>query len=355
MKTATLFVAMALAASAQTNRKVIPYIAQDQYSITWIHVVNACSRTVSYEVGFEGADGQPEAFSFENNEGVWGGIAITEMAARANHFWAIPKTAPGTTRTGYAVIEDDGDGCVSFDMAYGEEVDAGDMRVALGFVNETSSAGVVQPFINSTGCDTRISVVGSGDQVSIDATDWMGNSLGRSDLGRVHYGEFRVNEKFPRAARNDGLIQITGGNVTAIGFIVCDDRLIWSRRSYPVPGAGDGTNRPGPSSSEYKVEDFAARRVNGTPLAVGLGAIVYSYRLTLRNPTNQPHLYGATLVFRDQDGFALDTAVIPQSPFSVSAGRSRTLEGIVGDPGKGQRQLAARGTDHVTVTIDVER
>ena len=73
----------------------------------------------------------------------------------SNHFWALPKTVPGTIRAGYAVVEDDGGGCVSFDLAYGEEVDAGDLRVALGFVSETSATGVVQPFLNSTGLRYR--------------------------------------------------------------------------------------------------------------------------------------------------------------------------------------------------------
>ena len=71
----------------------------------------------------------------------------------------------------------------------------------------------------------------------------------------------------------------------------------------------------------------------------------------------KPYLYKATIIFRDRDGFALDTAVIPQSPFSVSAGHSRTLEGTVGDVGRRQQGLsnATENADHVTVTIEVLR
>ena len=337
MKYAGIGLLMAVSAIAQSN-KVIPYISQDEHSSTWIHVVNACSRTVSYELSFESIDGQPEAFSLENNEGVWEGIYIEEMAARANHFWAIPKTEPDIVRVGYAVIEDDGGGCVSFDVAYGEEVDPGDLRIALGFVNETSSAGVVQPFINSTGCDTGVSVVGSGQPVSIEATDWQGNSLGRSDLGLIHYVVFLVNEEFPSASRKDGLIQITGGNVAALGFIICDDRLVWSRRAYPIPGAGGGTttSTPGPSSSEYEVVSFAAKYLHSNGGLFG-ASDVYSFRLSLRNPTSQNLAYELNIVFRDMDGFVVERVHLTGSCNSydfdciaetlpVAAGQMRTFE-----------------------------
>ena len=306
MKVVAISLIVAVSALAQANRKVIPHIAQDEHSSTWIHVVNACSKTVSYEISFESVDGQPEAFSLENNEGVWENIYIAEMAARANHFWAIPKTAPGIVRAGYAVIEDDGGGCVSFDVAYGEEVDKSDLRIAFGFVNEQSSVGVVQPFINSTGCDTGVSVVGSGEQVSIEATDWKGNVLGRSDLGRVHYVVFLVNDEFPRAAGEDGLIKITGGDVASLGFIICNERLVWSRRSYPIPGAGGRTTtgRPGPSGAEYEVVEFATKHLRDDGGAFGVED-EYAFRMVLRNPTQRDLAYELNILFRDRDAFVV--------------------------------------------------
>ena len=67
-------------------------------------------------------------------------------------------------------------------------------------------------------------------------------------------------------------------------------------------GDHPGSRPNGPSSSEYEVVSFAVRQVPGSSLAVGLGAPVFAYRLTLRNPTNEAYLYKATIIFRDRDG-----------------------------------------------------
>ncbi|MCY4585127.1 MAG: hypothetical protein OXB98_03725 [Bryobacterales bacterium] len=323
-----VLVGAAVSAFAQANRKVIPYIAQDEHSITWIHAINACSKTVSYHLAFESVDG-PESFSVENNEGLWQGIYIEEMAPRSNHFWVLPKTASGIVRTGYAMVRDDSGGCVSFDMAYGEEVDAGDMRVALGFVSETSAAGVAQPFINSTGCDTGVAVVGSGQQVSIEATDWQGNPLGSSSLGPVRYQVFLVNTEFPRAAGEEGLVQITGGDVASLGFIICNERLVWSRRSYPIPGAGGGitTGRPGASASEYEIVEFAAKLIAID--TTGIAGHTYSYRLKLKNPSPVDHKYRVEVRFRDSDGFVVagERVNVWDGCYCVPAGQTRLFEG----------------------------
>ena len=346
MKIVVIALLAAVSGFSQENRKVIPYIAQDEHSSTWIHAINACSKTVSYHLAFESMDG-PESFSLENNEGLWQGIRIEEMEPRSNHFWALPKTVPGTIRAGYAVVEDDGGGCVSFDLAYGEEVDAGDLRVALGFVSETSATGVVQPFLNSTGCDTGVAVVGSGGEVSLEATDWNGNMLGSSTLGNVRYRMFLASQEFPRAVGEDGLIQITGGDVASLGFIVCNERLSWSRRSYPIPGAVVST---APGGLQYEVVEFATKRLGEDYF----GSHKYAYKLTLRNPTNVEHTYSAELLFRDSSGFVLERVWVQHctsfcfyaSTLRLGAGRTGTLEGV-----RGEIRFDADPRD---VTVEVE-
>ena len=258
LKVVGLLVSAALVASAQTN-KVIPFITQGETSTTWIHVLNACSRTVSYEVWFNGSGGEPQEFSFEGDDGLWTGFHSENMNPNRNHFWTIPKTADDE-RVGYAEIRSDGDGCVQFDVAYGDEV-GGDLAVQFGFVNELSPSGVAQPFIHSTGCDTGVSLVGSGEEVSIEATDWSGSFLGRANLGHVNYMFFLVNNEIPSSSGKDGMIQITGGDVAALGFIICDDQFIWSRRAYSIPGGGS-------SGEQYEVVSFAAKRIGcGTLLS----------------------------------------------------------------------------------------
>ena len=55
MKIVVIALLAAVSGFSQENRKVIPYIAQDEHSSTWIHAINACSKTVSYHLAFERA------------------------------------------------------------------------------------------------------------------------------------------------------------------------------------------------------------------------------------------------------------------------------------------------------------
>ena len=52
----------------------------------------------------------------------------------------------------------------------------------------------------------------------------------------------------------------------------------------------------------------------------------YSYRFTVRNPTSRRQNYGFTALFRDSDGFFVNSALLDYAVI-VSAKQTRTLEG----------------------------
>ena len=349
---ALLFLAASiLAPQASSKTSFIPHISQGGGWSTAFHVINLCSTTSAYTVDFYDSAGDTLHLY---SDGEWRGFGDEELPARKMQFAYFADE--GEERSGYAIVEND-DGYVAVEVFHVQHYPDDTTWYVITQAQPLSGAksGVIVPFLNFEGCDSNIVIASDAPgAATMEVFNTSGESLGDvkyiGNLFHLHEN-FMLSEWFPAARGEFGTVRING-NVSAVGLAMCDGNLQFSRLARPMPSSQPGN--PEASPPQYEVLSFDINRVRGTPLAVGVGAEVFSYRLVVRNPTSETRQYTATLEFLEGE-ILLDTAVIPQSPFSIVAGGTRTLSGTVGDPGKRQRLLGVQGVTQARVTIDVVR
>lgn len=317
-----------LLASLSQAQTILPHILQGGGWSTAFHVYNLCARPASFEMELKSSTfGLPEYF--DNGEDEFSIFYHPSIPPNSMVMGYLPNTA--VEREGYAEMADDGGGCVKISTFHVQHEEDGDgARYVRVPEQSLSSAGVILPFLHFPGCDTSITLIRGDGEVTVEALLHDGSSLGQKDFWLPTKQEiFWLSEAIPAtlpapgSAGQFGTLKISG-HAGAIGLDFCDGLLGLYRSSYPIPGTTPTSQAP--SGEQYVVEAFEATHTHND----SFGGQTYSYRLTLRNPTDRTHSYKATMRISNLQGATMATAILPPSPFSISAGQSRTVQGSVG-------------------------
>ena len=334
-KFALTLVLTLLASIAQAQTTYVPNLVQGDGWSTAIHVFNLCDETTQYSVEFKDSNGELQEFYFD--EELWEGFYNDEFGARSINFTYFPPTEE--FRRGYVEITGDGGGCVtaaSFNVQHHEDDSS---WYVVTPAQRAFSSGVMLPFLHFEGCDTQVHLVSvDGGSADIEAFDSHGSSLGQEDLGRISHASFMLSERFSGARDIYGTLEVKG-NVSALGLQICGGYLQQPRFAHPLPGASGSPGDPGiadPPGPTFEVVSLSTKYLSSDYF----GDHEYSYRLTLRNPTNVAHTYYAELIFRDPDGFLVDRVWVQncrslcldfyRSALRLRAGQTGTLEGVRG-------------------------
>ena len=330
--------ASVLAPQASSKTSYIPHISQGGGWSTAFHVFNLCSTASAYTVDFYDSAGDTLYLSADGEE--WRGFGDEELPAREMQSAYFEDVEEG--RSGYAIVEND-DGCVAVEVFHVQHYPDDGTWYVITQAQPTSGArsGVIIPFLNFEGCDSNIVIVGdAAGAASVEVFNTSGESLGKENIGnlfRVHEN-FMLSTKFPATEGEFGTVHING-NISAVGFTVCDGNLVESRLARPMPGSSGTSSSTG---TGFEVVSFQAKHLRDRSF---LGH-EYSYNLTIRNPTDTDQTYDVALLFRGADGFVVERKTIFSRVFSVSAGQTRAFEGtefqIYFDP------------DPSAVTVEVE-
>ena len=331
--------ASVLAPQASSKTSYIPHISQGGGWSTAFHVVNLCATTSAYTVAFHDSAGDTLKLFSDGEE--WSGFGDEELPAQGMQFAYFADEEE--QRSGYAIVEND-DGCVAVEVFHVQHYPDDGTWYVITQAQPTAGArsGVVIPFLNFEGCDSNIVIVGdAAGAASVEVFNTYGESLGKENIGnlfRVHEN-FMLGTKFPAAKGEYGTVHING-NVSAVGLTMCNGNLVESRLARPMPGSSGTSSSTG---DLFEVVSFQAKHLRTLSF---LGQ-EYSYRLTIRNPTDTDQIYDIALLFRGADGFVLKRKqILGYGRFSVSAGQTRTFEGT-----ESQIYFSA---DPSTVTVDVE-
>ena len=346
--------ALAFAQSPPTGAKsILPHVLQGGGWSTAFHIYNLCSQPSSFEMNFKNSSGQTEYF--HNGEDLYSILYHPAVPGNAMASAYLGNTA--VEREGYAELVDDSGGCVkvsTFPVQHEENGDA--LRYVRVPAQSLSPTGTILPFLHFPGCDTRITLIGAGGNVTVEALSDKGEPLGAAPFQEVWQEIFWLSTAIPATVDQLGTAKISG-NVGAIGLEFCGGTMGLFRSSYPIPGADPTSNLP--SSEQYVVENFETLHLRNDTF----GGHTYAYRLKLRNPSDRTHSYKATLQIRNTRGVVVASAVLPSTPYpnlSIPAGRFRILGGTVGrEDGIIFNIESAGGADSdtatATVTIEVVR
>ena len=305
---AFLFLAASiLAPQASSKTSYIPHISQGGGWSTAFHVFNLCSTTSAYTVAFHDSAGDPLKL-FSRGE-AWRGFGDEELYARGMQSAYFGDV--GEERSGYAIVEND-DGCVAIEVFHVQHYKDGETWYVITQAQPLSGAksGVIVPFLNFEGCDSNIVIASeTPGAATMEVFNTSGERLGDvkyiGNLFQLHEN-FMLSEWFPASRGEYGTVHING-NVSAVGFSICDGYLKFSRLARPMPGSPHGN--PEASQPQYEILLSDINGVRGTPLAVGMGADVFSYRIVVRNPTSETRQYTAMLEFLCPGLGNLDTEV----------------------------------------------
>ena len=320
----------AASAFAQAN-KIIPHIVQAPDWSTWIQVINLCSEPSNYRMALKGADGERQPFVFPDGN-LWSEAYNDDIAARETYWLSFPRDS--VALAGYGEITEDGNGCIAFEVIYEQTFPDDDFWMERIVPGKRASAGATFSFYITSACDLSIALAGDGTPVSLEAADRSGEILASKSLGNVHYTRFMLKDKFPELApvgddNLAGTVKV-GGNISVVGLRMCNGELWRAVHVHPLPAGAGGTtvtSRPGTSSSEYEVVEFAAKLIAID--TTGIAGHTYSYRLKLKNPSQVDHKYRVEVRFRDSDGFvvAWERVGVWDECYCVSAGQTRLFEG----------------------------
>ena len=233
-----------LAPHASSKTSFIPHISQGGGWSTAFHIFNLCSTTSSYTVNFYDSSGDTLYLSADGKE--WRGFGDAELPAlemQSGYFGNV-----GEKRSGYAIVEND-DGCVAIEVFHVQHSPDNTTWYVITQAQPLSGAksGVIVPFLNFEGCDSQIVIASDAPgAATMEAFNTAGERLGDlkyiGNLFHLH-DNFMMSERFPEARGEFGTVRING-NVSAVGFSICDGNLQFSRLARPMPGSQIGNPEP---------------------------------------------------------------------------------------------------------------
>ena len=202
----------------------------------------------------------------------------------------------------------------------------------------------VLPFINFPGCDTQLHLRGAIQDITVEALQ-RGNSLGSFTLYNLQRQTFWLSSRIPAVAGEFGTLKLTG-QVTVLGQYFCNGSLYSFREGVQIPMNSTEGKPPIRTAENYEVLEVAGRHLSSH----SFWGHTYSYRVTIRNPTDKTYTYVLTLIFRDPDGFAVATAPIVQTKPPFGPGDTQTFEGTIGGFGSSSIHFHH---DPADITLDV--
>ena len=229
-----LLAVLCLAVPSLGESKYIPHIAQGQGWETHLQVINTCDEPVSqFRIDFFNSQGEPIEFKIGQDRVRYDSVIYNSSYPPLNkggislNFYDLGRELI----YGYGKIVDE-TGCVSADILYLQTSTPG-LPFATIPAQKRSEKSVLL-FYSEDVCQTHMAISGVEDNVTVDAYDGQGNSLGSYLIAQQH-SALSIATAIPQTHNiGAGSLHIRGKSIVmALDF--CEGVLIQFRLAHPAP------------------------------------------------------------------------------------------------------------------------